>query len=84
MQKDLSVNKDFLSSGLKLIFGKLSMLLLELSRHPKKKKKRSISYWALLFERLHMISLTGQQDLLCDILLLVVEYSGELCLNVHF
>lgn len=29
-----------------------------------------------------MISLTGQQDLLSDIVLLVVEYNGELCLYV--
>lgn len=31
-----------------------------------------------------MISLTGQQDLFSDIVLLVVEDNGELCLSVHF
>lgn len=31
-----------------------------------------------------MISLTGQQDLFSDIVLLVVEDNGELCLYVHF
>lgn len=43
-----------------------------------------VEHSALHFEGLHMISLTGPQDLFPDILLLVVEDNGEPCLYVNF
>lgn len=83
--KDLPVNRDFLSSGPQLIFGKLWLLLLELLNGLEKETSWQKWLSCISFRRtsVRLASLDNRIHSL-DIVLLVVEDNGELCLYVNF